>query len=144
MNYQFLPSEGPENANISGPSLLISKDREVSFNVNFKSNNEFVLLYSKELNFEFLATSVCLLDKMNIRHTLLSVVRLSSRFCLCTYTLFQFLVASSYTVFALLKKVWTQKQEKCNKTYIKISIYIGFFFVCPNCKRTYFKPEIHI
>ncbi|XP_058690107.1 NBAS subunit of NRZ tethering complex isoform X2 [Poecile atricapillus] len=28
VNYQFLPSEGGENSNISGPSLLISKDTE--------------------------------------------------------------------------------------------------------------------
>uniref|UniRef100_A0A8C3M9W1 NBAS subunit of NRZ tethering complex n=1 Tax=Geospiza parvula TaxID=87175 RepID=A0A8C3M9W1_GEOPR len=32
VNYQFLPSEGGENSSISGPSLLISKDTEVSFN----------------------------------------------------------------------------------------------------------------
>ncbi|NXY05652.1 NBAS protein, partial [Pteruthius melanotis] len=43
VNYQFLPSEGGENVNISGPSLLFSKDTEDETNVSSGQSTD--LLY---------------------------------------------------------------------------------------------------
>lgn len=53
MNYQFLPSEGGENVNTSGPSLSISKDTEVSFKESYKMSNDFVLHYAEDLDLSF-------------------------------------------------------------------------------------------